>query len=119
LGSGISLSAVAGTWRMRSAAVTGGDTVDFELMFTTDTSSSTLTYPNREPIPVRIVAVSGDSIVTETGPYESVLRKGVQVTSRTVYRLREGSLVGSTESRYALTTGDSVAARRSQGSRAR
>jgi hypothetical protein len=93
------------------------DSIEFLLAATGDTTGWTMTYPNREPIPVRVVAVAGDSIVADVGPYESVLRKGVQIRARTVYRLQDGKLVGSTESRYALATGDSVANRRSVSSR--
>jgi hypothetical protein len=56
--------------------------------------------------------VAGDSIVTEAGPYESLQRKRVQV-----YRLRDGKSVSTFEARYALKGGDSVAERRSEGTR--
>jgi hypothetical protein len=77
-----------------------------------------MTLPGRKPVPVRVVAVAGDSIVTEAGPYESVLRKGVQVSTRNVSRLRDGKLVGRIEARYTAKGGDSVAYRSSEGTRA-
>jgi hypothetical protein len=67
---------------------------------------------------VRVVAVGGDSIITEAGPYESALRKGVQVRARMVLRLQEGKLVGTTEARYIKSGGDSVAHRPTEGTRA-
>lgn len=114
----ISLADVAGKWKMRSTDEAGGNPVEVEMVATADTSGWTMTGPKRKPIPVRVVAVAGDSIVTEAGPYESFIRKGVQVTTRTVNRLQDGKLVGTVEARYALKTGDSVATRRTEGTRA-
>jgi hypothetical protein len=116
----ISLADVAGTWRVRTTDEAGGNVVESEMTATADTSGWTLTLPNRKPVPVRVVGVGGDSIVTEAGPFESVLRKGVQVTTRAVYRLQDGKLVGTTEARYAAPAGgrDSVARRPTEGTRA-
>lgn len=114
----ISLADVAGKWKVRSTDEAGGAVVESELTATADTSGWTLTLPNRKPVPVRVVAVGGDSIVTEAGPFESVLRKGVQVRTRAVYRLQDGKLVGTTEARYATSAGDSVAHRPTEGTRA-
>ena len=91
--------------------------VETELVATADTSGWTLTAPKRKPIPVRVTAVSGDSIVTEAGPFESLILKGVQVTTRAVYRLQGGKLVGTTEARYAMGGRDSVAHRPTEGTR--
>lgn len=88
-----------------------------ELVATADTSGWTMTGPNRKPIPVHVVAVGGDSIVTESGPYESFIRKGVQVRTRSVNRLQGGKLVGTLEARYATKGGDSVAQRLTEGTR--
>jgi hypothetical protein len=114
----ISLADIAGKWRLRTMDEAGGNVVESELTATADTSGWTLTRPDRKTVPVRVVAVGGDSIVTEAGPYESALRKGVQVRARTVLRLQEGKLVGTTEVRYAMTGGDSVAHRPTEGTRA-
>ena len=77
-----------------------------------------MTGSNGKPVPVRVVAVGGDSIVTEAGPYESFVRKGVKVTTRIVNRLDGGKLVGTIEARYTTKGGDSVVQRRSEGVRA-
>ena len=114
----ISLADVAGKWKMRSTDESGGTPVETELVATADTSGWTMTAPNRKPIPVRVLAVAGDSIVTESGPYESFILKGVQVTTRSVNRLQDGKLVGTIEARYATKGGDSVAQRRTEGTRA-
>jgi hypothetical protein len=115
----ISLSNLAGTWKVRSTDEGGGNPIETELRATADTSGWTLTGPNRKTFPVRVVAVGGDSIVTETGPRESFLRKGTQVTTRTVYRLEGDKLMGRTESRFKIGGRDSVAQRINEGTRAR
>lgn len=113
----ISLADVAGTWRVRGMSETGDSTVvTFELIATADPSGWTFNFPDRKPIPVR-VTTAGDSIVTEAGPYESVLRKGVQVTTRGVLRLDGGKLVGTTVARYAGGGPDSVLRIRTEATR--
>jgi hypothetical protein len=116
----ISLADVAGKWKLRSTDEAGGTPVEVEMVATADTSGWSLTgpSPNKKPIPVRVVAVEGDSIVTESGPYESFIRKGVQVRTRTVSRLQGDKLVGTVEARYTTKSGDSVVQRRTEGTRA-
>jgi hypothetical protein len=115
----ISLADVAGTWNVRSK-VEGKESpvVTYDMVATADRSGWSIRFPDREPIPVRVVAVEGDSIVTEAGPFESVLRKGVQVSTRVVNRLQDGKLVGTTVARYQVTGPDTVAQLSWEGTRA-
>ena len=113
----LSLSDVAGKWKVRTTDEAGGNPVDAELFATADTSGWTFTGPKGKPIPLRVVAIAGDSFVTEAGPYESFIRKGVQVSTRTVNRLQDGKLVGTMEARYRVGGRDSVSIRRSEGTR--
>ena len=105
----ISLQSVAGKYHVTSKGQ-GGDTtvVTYELNATGDTTGWTITYPNRPVVPVRIISVSGDSIVTETGPFTSVRRAGVPVTTRTTYRWENGQLVGTTTAHYKVKGPDTV-----------
>ncbi len=115
----VALSDVAGTWNVRSSAQTDGRTlVEFQMVTTSSTDGWSFNFPDRKPIPVRVVAVDADSIVTETGPYESVLRKGVQVSVTNVTRLQDGKLVGTSVARYQTTGADSVVYLRFEGTRA-
>jgi hypothetical protein len=92
--------------------------VTYDLKATPDTTGWTITFPNRPPVPVRVVSVAGDSIVTDAGPYPSVLRKGVQVRTRGAFRLQDGKLVGTTVATYTGTkTADSMLTVRSEGTR--
>ncbi len=105
----ISLGDVAGTWNVHST-VRGNEsqTVTYDMVATPDRSGWSITFPGREPIPVRVVAVEGDSIVSEAGPFESALRKGVQVNTRVVSRLQGDKLVGTTRARYEVPGADTV-----------
>jgi hypothetical protein len=114
-----SLERIAGRWDMRIFPETGDSTLGtFVLNATADTTGWTITAPNRQPVPLRVIAVQGDSIITEAGPYESFLRPGRQVRTRGVMRLQGDRLVGRTEARYQTPAGDSVARVRTEGTRA-
>lgn len=114
----ISLSEVAGTWTLRSTAE-GSDTVlvTSQMVATAETSGWTTTLPGRPPLPTRVLEVAGDSVTSEFGPFESILRKGVMVTSRSVVRLRDGKLVGTSVARYSTSGADSVLRFRIEGTR--
>ena len=114
----LALGEIAGTWNMRSVPETGGDTAatTYVLEAKADTAGWTITFPGREPVPVRVWA-QGDSIVTQSS-YQSVRRAGVQVTTHSVFRFRGDSLVGNSVARYSTTGADSVLRLRSSGVRA-
>jgi hypothetical protein len=114
----IALADVAGTWNV-SAMPAVGDSVltTYQLTATADTTGWTITFPGRPPIPVRVAAVAGDSIVVEAGPYESVLRPGVMVSTHTVNRLQDGKLVGTFTAHYQSAAADSVLNGRQEGVR--
>ena len=53
-------------------------------------------------IPVRVITTGGDSMVTEAGPFPSVLRPGQTVTTlRTVEHMKGNKLTGTIEAHYA------------------
>jgi hypothetical protein len=115
----IALADIAGKWSVRSMSESGDSTlVTYELVAAGDTSGWSLNYPKRKPIPMRVVAVAGDSIVTEAGPFESVLRKGIKVSTNSVMRLQDGKLVGTTIAHYATSGADTVRNLRIEGTRA-
>jgi hypothetical protein len=118
----ISLADIAGKWNVTSKPESGTDTTStrYVLNATADRTGWTITFADRQqqPVAVRVVAVEGDSIVTEAGPFESVRRRGVQVTTRNVLRRDGDRLVGSTRARYASTGADTVLVLRTEGTRA-
>lgn len=103
----ISLADLAGTWDMRSVPETGADTTAtvFQIQATAD--GWTLFLPDREPIEAD-VTTSGDSVMVDAGPFESVRRAGVMVSTHTVYRLEGNRLVGTTVAHYETSDADSV-----------
>lgn len=115
----INLADVAGTWDAKAMNAAGDSTLTtFTVTATADTSGWSMSFPGRaQPVPLRVVSVSGDSIVTEAGPYQSVLRKGVRVRTTNVMRMQDGKLVGTTTARYDTKAADSVITVRMEGMR--
>ena len=113
----LSLNDLAGTWSVRAMHDRGDSTLTtYQMSGTADPSSWKLTFPNRPPITLRM-SVAGDSVITDAGPYESVLRKGVAVVTHTVIRLQDGKLVGAFTAKYATRMVDSVLTGRVVGTR--
>jgi hypothetical protein len=113
----VSLADFAGKWKTRSRDETGKIVGEADLLATADTSGWTLTFPRQKPIHLRVVAVGGDSVVTEAGPYRSSRIKGAQITSRAVNRLQGGRLVTTVEGKYSIGGRDSVVHMTVEGSR--
>jgi hypothetical protein len=115
----ISLADVAGKWSVRVTPEMGDSTLlTYELTATADMNGWTVKLPDRpDPIPARVTAVAGDSITVEAGPYPSMLRPGVTVSTYSVSRLTGGRFVGTTTARYSVTTADSVLRLRTEGTR--
>ena len=115
----ISLADVAGTWNMQTmAAESDSVLVSYQMTATADTTGWVFHFPKRPPVPIRVLSVAGDSVVTEAGPYQSVLRSGAKVTTHSVMRLKDGKLVATTVAHYAVAGADSVRNLRAQGTRA-
>lgn len=114
----ISLADIAGTWNATATPV-GADSVavSYQMKTSADPAAWTILLPNRPEMPVR-VTTDADSIMIANGPYESVLRKGVMVTTESVMRLVDGRLVGTTIARYSGASSDSVVHLRIEATRA-
>ena len=113
------LAAFSGDWNVRAMPEQGDSTlVTYVVRATNDTSGWTITFPNREPIPMRVLSVAGDSVVLEVGPYESALRPNVQVITRSVNRVQGDRMIGTAVARYQNAGADSVRRLRIEGTRA-
>jgi hypothetical protein len=75
--------------------------VTYTLTATADGKGWTITFTGRDPIPARVVSVGGDSIIIEAGPFNSVLRPGQMVSTRTVSHYAGDTATGTFEARYA------------------
>ena len=100
---GIKPSDVAGVWDAKSMVGPNDSVVATSVLTATaDTSGWTMKLEGRDLIAVRVVAMGGDSIVTEAGPYPSILRAGLTVTVlRNVSHYKGDSMWGTFEALYS------------------
>lgn len=99
----ITAADLAGTWDMKTMPM------DRDTVLTTGTMTSTgaadgwtMTLgDSKTPIPVRIVSMGGDSVVSETGVFNSAVRRGQKVSIHSIQHLRDGKLVGVVHAKYA------------------
>ena len=96
----------AGTWDAY-AYMESGDTVPHTLIATSSADGWMIDLPERDPMAMDVTLV-GDSVVSEIGPYESVLREGVMVTVRSVTHLEGDELVGTMTATYQDDEGETV-----------
>lgn len=115
----ITLADVAGVWDVQVKNEAGDSVLTTNVLTATaDTTGWSMQFPGTPAaIPTRVVSVGGDSVVTNTGPYSSVLRKNVQVTVDGVYRLVDGKLVGKATAHYNVKTADSVRVLNTEGTK--
>lgn len=115
----LALADLAGKWTQQVRRENSDSViVTAEVVATADPSGWTIKLPGRAVMPLR-VTVGGDSLMTASGPYESVLRKGVQVTTSSVLRMQDGKLTGITTAHYKTTAADSVTRLRTEMTRAK
>src|SRR5712691_8049217 len=101
---GIKLADVSGRWTIESTVKTaaGNDTtVTSELVATANRKGWVTNLAGRDPIPTRIVAMGGDSIITEAGPFQSVARPGQTVTTHEALHFKDDAIWGTIEARYS------------------
>jgi len=97
---------VAGTWEGKSLTAKDSVITTFVLTATQSATGWKSKLATRPEMALRIIAAGGDSVVTEMGPYESVLRPGVQTTTRNTIHFKSdmatGTFVGN------LTNGEKI-----------
>ena len=96
----------AGTWTLSSVLEGTPDPVPSTLTANADGTGS-LSLEGRPNVPVTL-SMSGDSLVTQTAEYESILRKGVMVTVRTAAVMSGGTLTGKMVATYKTPTGEQI-----------
>ena len=114
----LALSELAGKWLVRATPQGGTDTTttEYTLTATGTTEGWTFAFKNGLTVPVRVM-VAGDSVVTDAGPYKSVRRKGVDVTTHSSFRKDGDKIVGTTMAKYSATGADSTLLLRAEGVR--
>jgi len=104
----LSLADLAGKWTAKTLPENSDSVlVTSTITATADTTGWTIALPKRPVMPLHI-SVSGDSILYSTGAYESVLRKGVQVSTTGVLHKQGDKLVGINLGHYKVAGADSV-----------
>lgn len=97
----VTVADFTGTWKMQTRREgTDSVLVRFDLVAGSTENDWSLRFEGRDPVPMRVVAIGGDSVVSEAGPYASAVRKGKQVTTRTTLRLDGQTLKGMTVATY-------------------
>ena len=113
----IDLAQLEGTWHGKSMPERKDTVINtWTLVAPADTSKWVTTFRNGQKIPVHVVAVAGDSVVSQLGPYRSASFKGQMLSARLVSRLQNGKMVGVAEMRL-VSKPDSVARVRIEGTR--
>lgn len=104
----MSMADFAGTWNATSMLEGTADPVSSALEVSADGSEWRMILEGRDPVPVT-VTMQGDSIITVTDSYESILREGVMVTVRTASVLQGGDrMVGVMTATYTTDEGVTV-----------
>ena len=104
---GPTIADFAGTWDVQSMIPGTEDPVPSTLHGSADASGWTMDLDGRPGIPLTVSMV-GDSLVAQTGEFESVLREGVTVQVRTASVMQAGGLVGKLVATYTTADGDEV-----------
>lgn len=97
----------AGTWQLVNTLEGVEKPVTGTLVGSADGSTWKLSLEGRPEI-ATTASMSGDSLVTQTAEYESVLRKGVMVTVRTAAVMANGTLTGRMVATYKGQSGTEV-----------
>ncbi len=112
-----SLADFAGTWNSSTTLEGVAAPVASTMTLAADGMNSTLSLDQRPNIALT-VSMSGDSLVAVTAEYESVLRKGVMVTTRTASVLKDGKMMGNVIATYRTPKGPEVVMGTIEGTRA-
>lgn len=94
------LADFAGTWQNSAVLVGTPDPVASTMTGTAD-GVWTMSLEGRDAIPMTATVV-GDSLISETAEYESILRPGVMVTVRTAAVLHDGMMMGNMVATYKM-----------------
>lgn len=100
-----SVADFAGTWDLSAQLVGVADPVQLGLSGSPGGSDWVMLFEGRDPVPVQ-VTMMGDSLITVSDPYESVLRDGVMVTTRSAAVMRDGGMVGKVLVTYDTDAGE-------------
>jgi hypothetical protein len=94
------LADFAGTWDNVVSLEGTEEPVHSQTVVQPDGTEWTMLLEGRDPIPLS-VSTQGDSVITESDSYESILRPGVTTRVRTAAVMEAGAMVGNVTVNYA------------------
>lgn len=109
------LASMSGVWNLMAEIEGTEDPIAVRIDAGTD-GVWTMTLPDREPMVVD-VTMQGDSLVMEVPDYESVIRDGVTVSTRTAAVVDGDQMMGTITATYRSAEGDEVVGGTMEGSR--
>lgn len=109
------MAAFAGTWELTATLEGTPDPVPVGVTGTA-AGDFTMTLPDREPMAVQ-VSMSGDSLVMMVPEYESVIRDGVMVSTRSAVVVEGDRMMGTLTATYRTAEGEEVVPGTITGSR--
>lgn len=114
----MSLESVAGIWNVNVMPPDRDTVLTSYILNTTDTAAWSFQFTNRtDVIPMRVTGMSGDTILTTAGPFESALRRGQQVSTNSKVWIQDGMLMSLVDAHYEGTPADSIVKLRAHGTR--
>jgi len=114
---GSPVARMAGMWNVNVMREGSDSVATTHVLNSTDSAAWSFTFPGRQPIPIRITGMSGDTVLAEAGPFESSVRPGVQTTNIIKTWLEGDNLVSWVRARYDGTGPDTVIIFRTVGTR--
>jgi hypothetical protein len=113
-----SLASMAGMWNVNVMPADRDTVLTSYVLNTTDSANWTFTFTGRtDAIPMRVTGTSGDTILTEAGPFDSGVRSGQKVSVKNKSWLQDAKLMMLVDANYAGTPADSIVRLRAEGTR--
>jgi len=97
----------AGTWNSETTIAGATAPVKTTLVINAD-GTGTMNAEGRPPVALTL-SMSGDSLIAQSGEYESLVRKGTKVSIRTANVKNGNTLSGTVLATYKLAKGDTTA----------
>lgn len=89
-----------GTWNNKTMVGPKDSVVATSTITLTADGKVTVQFPGRPLLTAKVLAAGGDSVVTEIGPYESVVKKGLMTTTTSVGHYKGNTSSGTFTAKY-------------------
>lgn len=114
----MSMSSLAGMWNVNVMPPDRDTVLTSYVLDATDSTAWKFTFTGRtDVIPMRVTGMSGDTLLTEAGPFDSGVRAGQRVSVKAKNWVQDGQIISAVESHYEGTPADSIVRLRSVATR--